>query len=103
MWVCKRAGRALYVQFENSLERALPLLLVACRCCVCYLATRQHLMAQCDGCRRHYHIDCLDPPLDAVPKKMKNYAWYAECMCVELCSHCGVFTPNCMLCTVHAL
>lgn len=41
-------------------------------------------MVQCNECRKRYHIDCLDPPLDTVPKKMKHYAWYTNCAFVKI-------------------
>lgn len=39
-------------------------------------------MIDCDTCAKIYHINCLDPPLDCVPKKTKLYGW--ECVsCVQ--------------------
>jgi PHD-finger len=37
----------------------------ACR--VCSLSDRADVMLVCDGCQQGYHLDCLDPPLEAVP------------------------------------
>jgi hypothetical protein len=37
----------------------------ACR--VCSFSDRADVMLVCDGCQQGYHLDCLDPPLEAVP------------------------------------
>jgi hypothetical protein len=51
-------------------------------CSVCCESTSQHLMVCCDTCQSLYHIHCLDPPLDRVPKKTKTYGWQCEeCCC----------------------
>jgi len=51
--------------------------LLLLRCCVCHKKTDSHLLVECDTCKNYYHINCLEPPLLAVPKKTKLYGW--EC------------------------
>ncbi|KAK6037443.1 PHD-finger [Cooperia oncophora] len=48
-------------------------------CKECRKASDQHLMVGCDSCYEYYHIGCLDPPLERVPKKV-NCEWHcADC------------------------
>ncbi|KJH53632.1 PHD-finger [Dictyocaulus viviparus] len=48
-------------------------------CKECGKSNDQHLMVGCDSCYEFYHIGCLDPPLEKVPKKV-NCEWHcAEC------------------------
>ncbi|VDO49603.1 unnamed protein product [Haemonchus placei] len=42
----------------------------------------QHLMIACDSCYEYYHIGCLDPPLEKVPKKV-NCEWH----CADCCDN----------------
>ena len=44
-------------------------------CDVCKKSYDRHMMALCDTCDRHYHINCLDPPLSKVPKKSTKWGW----------------------------
>jgi hypothetical protein len=44
-------------------------------CTTCNLKTNAHLLVKCDTCQKYYHINCLDPPLEIVPKKTKLYGW----------------------------
>lgn len=37
------------------------------KCEVCHFGNRAARMLLCDGCDKGYHIDCLSPPLPAVP------------------------------------
>ncbi|KAJ2952219.1 hypothetical protein O0L34_g4497 [Tuta absoluta] len=49
-------------------------------CCVCGDRSEAALMAACDTCARHYHLHCLNPPLQRPPKKSKLYGWQcSEC------------------------
>ncbi|XP_063377029.1 PHD finger protein 14 isoform X4 [Cydia fagiglandana] len=49
-------------------------------CAVCGRHSERHLMAACDTCRQHYHLHCLNPPLQRPPKKTKLYGWQcSEC------------------------
>ncbi|XP_063360246.1 PHD finger protein 14 [Cydia amplana] len=49
-------------------------------CAVCGRRSERHLMAACDTCRQHYHLHCLNPPLQRPPKKTKLYGWQcSEC------------------------
>ncbi|KAI5646471.1 PHD-finger domain-containing protein [Phthorimaea operculella] len=49
-------------------------------CCVCGDRSEAALMAACDTCSRHYHLHCLNPPLQRPPKKSKLYGWQcSEC------------------------
>ncbi|PAV92553.1 hypothetical protein WR25_10672 [Diploscapter pachys] len=54
--------------------------LVLHTCDECKKTTDQHLLVDCDECNNFYHIGCLDPPLDRLPKKSK-YGW--------ICSKCN--------------
>ncbi|PIK60229.1 putative PHD finger protein 14 [Apostichopus japonicus] len=38
-------------------------------CGICKNTHDQHLLLQCDTCKKHYHLRCLDPPLTRMPKK----------------------------------
>jgi hypothetical protein len=46
-------------------------------CTICKQKSNSHLLVECDTCKKIYHINCLEPPLSAVPKKSKLYGW--EC------------------------
>ncbi|XP_073943153.1 PHD finger protein 14 isoform X4 [Choristoneura fumiferana] len=49
-------------------------------CAACGRRSERHLMAACDTCRQHYHLHCLNPPLQRPPKKTKLYGWQcSEC------------------------
>nr|CAI5850707.1 unnamed protein product [Callosobruchus analis] len=49
-------------------------------CGICRQRRDQHLMAKCDTCRLYYHLSCLNPPLNRLPKKSKLYGWQcSEC------------------------
>lgn len=45
------------------------------QCGICRRSTNQHLLAKCDTCQLHYHLDCLTPPLTRMPKKTKLMGW----------------------------
>uniref|UniRef100_A0A158PAS5 PHD finger protein 14 n=1 Tax=Angiostrongylus cantonensis TaxID=6313 RepID=A0A158PAS5_ANGCA len=48
-------------------------------CKECGKSHDQHLIIGCDSCYEYYHIGCLDPPLEKVPKKV-NCEWHcAQC------------------------
>lgn len=50
------------------------------RCATCKKTNDQHMLALCDTCKQHYHLECLDPPLTRMPKKSGNYLWQCtEC------------------------
>uniref|UniRef100_A0A0N4Y8Q9 PHD finger protein 14 (inferred by orthology to a human protein) n=1 Tax=Nippostrongylus brasiliensis TaxID=27835 RepID=A0A0N4Y8Q9_NIPBR len=51
-------------------------------CKECGKANDQHLMVGCDSCHQYYHIVCLDPPLEKVPKKV-NCEWH----CADCCDN----------------
>nr|CDJ81295.1 Zinc finger domain containing protein [Haemonchus contortus] len=51
-------------------------------CKECGKASDQHLMIACDSCYEYYHIGCLDPPLEKVPKKV-NCEWH----CADCCDN----------------
>ncbi|XP_072939791.1 uncharacterized protein [Epargyreus clarus] len=66
-----RQGKVLSTSMEAELGRA---------CAVCGRRSERHLMAACDTCRQHYHLHCLNPPLQRPPKKSKLYGWQcSEC------------------------
>ncbi len=44
-------------------------------CVKCTKKTDSHLLVDCDTCKNYYHITCLSPPLNSVPKKTKLYGW----------------------------
>ncbi|KAL1505491.1 hypothetical protein ABEB36_005050 [Hypothenemus hampei] len=49
-------------------------------CGICRQRRDQHLLAKCDTCHLHYHMNCLNPPLSRLPKKSKLYGWQcSEC------------------------
>lgn len=49
-------------------------------CGICAKRTDQHMLAKCDTCQLHYHLGCLNPPLQRHPKKSKLYGWQcSEC------------------------
>ncbi|XP_071942117.1 PHD finger protein 14-like [Antedon mediterranea] len=53
-------------------------------CGICKKNHSQHLLAQCDTCKNHYHLSCLDPPLTRMPKKTAFSAWQcSECVTSE--------------------
>lgn len=58
-------------------------------CCICKKNSDLHLIIDCDKCKNYYHINCLDPPLDSVPKKTKQYGW--EC---SKCTHDDTESEN---------
>ncbi len=45
------------------------------QCVVCDGSGDTHLMVLCDTCTNHYHIGCVDPPLNKVPKKTVRWGW----------------------------
>ena len=45
----------------SSIEPDLP-------CDACGQTDRENVMVLCDGCKHGLHIDCVDPPLTAVPE-----------------------------------
>ncbi|KAF8387549.1 phf-14 [Pristionchus pacificus] len=48
-------------------------------CATCSSISDQHLLVECDACHKHYHLQCLDPPLERMPKK-KSFEWHCmEC------------------------
>lgn len=48
-------------------------------CKECGKSHDQHLIIGCDSCYEYYHIGCLDPPLEKVPRKV-NCEWHcAQC------------------------
>ncbi|XP_033099268.1 PHD finger protein 14-like [Anneissia japonica] len=50
-------------------------------CGICKKTHSQHQLAQCDTCKNHYHLSCLDPPLTRMPKKTAFSAWQcSECV-----------------------
>ena len=51
------------------------LFIVLNKCEICKLRNNQHLLIQCDSCKQHFHINCLDPPLSRVPKKGEKWLW----------------------------
>ena len=52
------------------------------RCGVCGRMTDVWLMALCASCKTHYHIACLDPPMETVPRG-RNVGW--QCVnCVPI-------------------
>ena len=52
------------------------LFIVLNKCEVCKLRNNQHLLIECDSCKLHFHINCLDPPLSRVPKKGEKWLWF---------------------------
>lgn len=49
-------------------------------CRLCAKNCDQHLLALCDVCRFYYHLGCMSPPLERMPKKTKQYGWQcSEC------------------------
>lgn len=66
----KRAYRKRKPQFESQIS-------LDAECFICKQKTNSHLLVECDTCKTYYHINCLEPPLSAVPKKTKLYGW--EC------------------------
>ncbi|KAK6017878.1 hypothetical protein OSTOST_16592 [Ostertagia ostertagi] len=46
-------------------------------------------MVGCDSCYEYYHIGCLDPPLEKVPKKV-NCEWH----CADCCDNSGEEEEN---------
>uniref|UniRef100_A0AC34R4Q8 PHD-type domain-containing protein n=1 Tax=Panagrolaimus sp. JU765 TaxID=591449 RepID=A0AC34R4Q8_9BILA len=44
-------------------------------CQTCKKDTDPQQMPFCEGCNHFYHIGCLDPPLDKVPKPSRFYKW----------------------------
>ncbi|GMS80279.1 hypothetical protein PENTCL1PPCAC_2454 [Pristionchus entomophagus] len=44
-------------------------------CATCSANKDQHLLVECDACHKHYHLQCLDPPLERMPKK-KLFEWH---------------------------
>ncbi|CAK1598773.1 unnamed protein product [Parnassius mnemosyne] len=65
-----RHGKVL----STSLE-ATCFALAAKECAACGRSSERHLMAACDTCQQHYHLHCLNPPLQRPPKKSKQYGW----------------------------
>ncbi|CAJ0588556.1 unnamed protein product [Cylicocyclus nassatus] len=51
-------------------------------CKECGKSNDQHLIIGCDSCHEFYHIGCLDPPLEKVPKKV-NCEWH----CADCCEN----------------
>ncbi|GMT11125.1 hypothetical protein PFISCL1PPCAC_2422 [Pristionchus fissidentatus] len=49
-------------------------------CATCSSIKDQHLLVECDSCHKHYHLQCVDPPLERMPKKK---------MCDWHCSECA--------------
>ncbi|KAJ1354286.1 hypothetical protein KIN20_011169 [Parelaphostrongylus tenuis] len=49
-------------------------------CKECGKSHDQHLIIGCDLCYEYYHIGCLDPPLEKVPKKV-NCEWHCANCC----------------------
>lgn len=48
-------------------------------CATCSTASNQHLLVECDACHKHYHLQCLEPPLERMPTK-KSFEWHCmEC------------------------
>ena len=45
------------------------------QCGICRRSNDQHLLAKCDTCHLHYHLECLTPPLTRMPKKTKLFGW----------------------------
>lgn len=46
-------------------------------CEVCHQSDREDRMLLCDGCDRGYHLECLTPPMTAVPIE----EWYCpDCL-----------------------
>lgn len=44
-------------------------------CHTCQKEDNPKLMPFCESCSHYYHIGCLDPPLEKVPKTSKFYKW----------------------------
>lgn len=66
---------------KGKLEESTKLLnTIVNRCATCKETTDQHLLAQCDTCKQHYHLACVDPPLVRMPKRSDKYLWQCtEC------------------------
>lgn len=45
------------------------------RCVICHKSEKQHLIIQCDKCRKFYHLGCLDPPLTKKPRITSTCGW----------------------------
>ncbi|KAL4707936.1 hypothetical protein ACJJTC_013727 [Scirpophaga incertulas] len=70
-----RQGKVLSTSLEATSGA-----LAARECAVCGRSSERHLMAACDTCHHHYHLHCLNPPLQRPPKKSKLYGWQcSEC------------------------
>ena len=54
----------------------------------CGKATDEGRLLLCDDCDISYHIYCLDPPLDQVPKGNWKCKWCVRCL------KCGTKTPG---------
>jgi len=48
-------------------------------CQICGTTKDDEKLLMCDNCDRGYHIYCLNPPLNAIPKS----AWYCSPACVQ--------------------
>jgi len=50
-------------------------------CVSCEKKGNAHLLIDCDTCKKYYHINCLSPPLNSVPKKTKLFGWECSNCC----------------------
>lgn len=70
-----RQGKVLSTSLEATTGA-----LAGRECAACGRSSERHLMAACDTCHQHYHLHCLNPPLQRPPKKSKLYGWQcSEC------------------------
>ncbi|CAG0922574.1 unnamed protein product [Notodromas monacha] len=51
------------------------------KCTTCDSTKEQHSIVTCDTCHQSYHMACVVPPLERMPKKTKLYGWQCnECV-----------------------
>lgn len=45
--------------------------------CLFFQISDQHLLVECDACHKHYHLQCLDPPLERYGRFINTW-WLIE-------------------------
>lgn len=69
---CGNSGHPTCLQYSKDLVRRIkaePWLCLECkRCLVCDMSANADDLLICDGCDKGFHMECLDPPLNALPE-----------------------------------
>ncbi|KAI0984266.1 hypothetical protein GJ496_000047 [Pomphorhynchus laevis] len=67
-----------YETLTASVELTTPASLTIASCKICSDRHNQDSLLKCDMCQLSFHLGCLDPPLDKLPKQHRSYRWHCS-------------------------